>query len=462
MSGSGETEFEKSRDGLKERPFRFPWRFFNRANRYSSEMGWVVFGQAGLAAGYVLAIKLISAVLDVEEFGRFSLGLTLINLVQLTLFTPLAQGLMRYWSVSVQQGNMAAFQGVSGKWMLRLVFGSILGAIALMAGAMALHQDGWVIVIGLSILSGALGGCVNGDVFVMNADRSRKAAAWFNVFFACLRPGLGFALAIGFWKRAEAVLLGYFLVSLVMAPVSRGFLRGWMAKSAEKPAEPEPAHQNLSNQIFAFSWPFLPLGIFSWIQQSSDRWALQAMFGAEAVGRFAVVSQMAFYPMVFLSGILQLFFMPIAYGKAQAHPGARGAAFPVLIWLVGAFLLLALVVVGFLGLFQEELVVLVSRSAYTGYHVYLVGMGVAWALYYLGVVLSGFGLVAERSRVYLPAGFASAIVAAVGCFLGAFLLGPRGVVAALWISGGMYAAWNGWTAYRIVSGIRKAHPSGSC
>lgn len=453
MPGSAETELEKSTDELQERPWRFPMRFLDRAKRYYSEMGWVVFGQAGLAAGYILAIKLISAVLDVEEFGRFSLGLTLINLVQLTLFTPLAQGLMRYWPISVQQRNIAAFQEVSGKWMVRLVFVSLLGAIALMAGAMALHQGRWAAVIGLSIISGALGGCVNGDIFVMNANRSRKAAAWFNVFTACLKPGVGFALALGFWRRSEAVLLGYFLVSLVMAAVSHGFLRGWISKPVGKP-EPEPDHQVLSNQILAFSWPFLPLGIFSWVQQSSDRWALQALLGAEAVGRFAVVSQMAFYPMVFLSGILQLFFMPIAYGKAQAHSRARGDAFRVLIWLVGAFLLLSLIVVGFLGLFQEELVLLISRNAYIGYHAYLPGMGIAWGLYYLGVVFSGFGLVAERSRIYLPAGLVSAIVAAAGCYMGAFILGPKGVVAALWISGGIYAAWNGWTAYRIVSGIR--------
>lgn len=459
MPGSGETEFEKSTDE-RNKPTRFPNRFFDRVKRYYSEMGWVAFGQAGLAVGYILAIKLISAVLDVEEFGRFSLGLTLINLVQLSLFTPLAQGLMRYWSISVQQRNLAAFQEVSGKWMIRLVFGSILAAIALMAGAMTLHQGRWVAVIGLSMFSGALGGCVNGDIFVMNANRSRKAAAWFNVFSACLRPSVGFAFAIGFWRRAEAVLLGYVIVSLVMAPVSRGFLRSWISKSVEKSVEPEPVQQTLSNQILAFSWPFLPLGIFSWIQQSSDRWALQAALGPEAVGRFAVVSQMAFYPMVFLSGILQLFFMPIAYSKAEEHSESRDGAFLVLIWLVGAFLLLAIIVVGFLGSFQEELVLLVSRSAYTGYHAYLPGMGIAWGLYYLGVVLSGFGLVAEKSRIYLPAGLVSAIVAAVGCFLGASACGPQGVVVALWLSGGIYAAWNGWTAFRIVIGIRKAHPFG--
>lgn len=426
-------------------------------------MGWVVFGQVGLAAGYILAIKLISVVLDVEEFGRVALGWTLINLVQLTLFTPLAQGLMRYWSISVQQRTLRAFQEVSGKWMIRLVFASILTALVLMAVAIALHRERWAAVIGLSLFSGALGGCVNGDMFVMNANRNRKAAAWFNVFSACLRPGVGFVLAVGFWKTAEAVLLGYGLVSLLMASASRCFLRGRIFKSVGKPEpkpEPQSDHQVLSNRILHFSWPFLPLGIFSWIQQSADRWALQATLGAEAVGRFAVVSQMAFYPMVFLAGILQLFFMPIAYSKAEEHSGPGEGAFRVIIWLVGAFLLLAFLVVGFLGLFQEELVVLISRSAYAGYHAYLPGMGIAWGLYYLGVVLSGFGLVAETSRIYLPAGLVSAIVAAVGCFLGASAFGPQGVVAALWLSGGLYAAWNGWTAYRIACGIRKAHPSG--
>lgn len=421
-----------------------------------------MFGQVGLAAGHILAIKLISAVLDVEEFGRFALGLTLINLVQLTLFTPLAQGLMRYWSISVHQSNLGAFQEVSGRWMIRLVAASILAALVLMAGVMGLHGEGWAGVIGLSMVAGAMGGCVNGDIFILNANRSRKAAAWFNVFSACLRPGVGFVLAIGCWRTAEAVLLGYGLVSLLMASASRGFLRGWISKPVERSAESEAIRQTLSNRILAFSWPFLPLGIFAWIQQSADRWALQATLGAEAVGRFTVVSQMAFYPMVFLSGILQLFFMPIAYNKAQEPSGSGDGAFRVLIWLLGAFLLLASLIVGFLGLFQEELVLLISRSAYAGYHDYLPAMGGAWGLYYLGVVLSGFGLVAEKTRIYLPAGLASAIAAAMGCLLGASAVGPKGVVIALWFSGCLYAAWNGWVAFCIVNDIRKAHPSESC
>lgn len=459
MEGSDEIACEKSADKPKT-PARFP--IFDRAKPYCSEMGWVVFGQVGLAAGYILAIKLISTVLDVEEFGRFALGLTLINLVQLTLFTPLAQGLMRYWSISVQQSNLGVFQEVSGRWMIRLVAASILAALVLMAGVIGLHGEGWAGVIGLSMVAGAMGGCVNGDIFILNANRSRKAAAWFNVFSACLRPGVGFVLAIGCWRTAEAVLLGYGLVSLLMAFASRAFLRGWISKSVDRSAESEPMRQMLSNRILAFSWPFLPLGIFSWIQQSADRWALQATLGAEAVGRFAVVSQMAFYPMVFLSGILQLFFMPIAYSKAQERSGSTEGSFRVMIWLLGGFLLLASLIVGFLGLFQEELVLLISRSAYAGYHDYLPAMGGAWGLYYLGVVLSGFGFVAEKTRIYLPSGLASAIVAAIGCLLGASAFGPKGVVIALWLSGSLYAAWNGWVSFRIVNDIRKAHPSEFC
>lgn len=412
-------------------------------------MAWVVVGQVGLAAGYVLGIKMLSIGLDVAEYGRFSLGLTLINFVQLTLFTPLAQGLMRYWSVCRTQGTLAAFHHITAGWMAKLVGVPLLAGGALGIGCLIFGKAQWIGVLGASLVAGAFGGCVNSDIAILNAARDRKAAAGLNIASACLKPLAGFLFAVSLARNAELALLGYGAISLIMVVVSRKRVLQGQSGSTSR-TDPDSDHLELSRRMLRYSWPFLPIGIFSWVQQSADRWALQAVMGAEAVGRFAVVSQLAFYPMVFAAGVLQLFFMPIAYVRAETHPEKAQAAWRVLYQMTGIYLSFAVLIVGvFLG-FSEPLVLMISRSAYIGYHDYLADIAIGWGLYYLGVVLSGFGFVLKESRTYLPAGFGSAVAAAAGCTLGAWAYGPQGVVGGLWLSGGLYALWNGWIAYRLI------------
>ena len=414
-----------------------------------SEMAWVVIGQIGLATGYVLGIKMLSIGLNVAEFGRFSLGLTLINFVQLTLFTPLAQGLMRYWSVCSTQGHLASFHGITVVWMSRLVWGTLSAVGVLAIICLVFGQTQWMGIVGASLVAGAFGGCVNSDIAILNAARNRKAAAGLNIAAACLKPIAGYLFSTSLVRNAELALVGYGAASLVMVVVSRKRVLEGHSGSVARP-QLGSDHLELARRILRYSWPFLPIGMFSWVQQSADRWALQAIMGAEAVGRFAVVSQLAFYPMVFLASVLQLFFMPIAYTRAEAHPEKAYMAWSVLYRMIGIYLVLSALIVGVFHGFSEPLVLLVSRSAYVGYHGFLAGIGIGWGLYYLGVMLSGFGFVLKESRTYIPAGLGSAVVAAAGCMLGAWAYGPQGVVAGLWLSGGLYALWNGWIAYRLV------------
>lgn len=419
-------------------------------------MTWVVIGQLGLAAGYVLGIKMLSIGLDVAEFGRFALGLTLINFIQLVLFTPLAQGLMRYWSVCRAQGSLGAFHWITAGWMSKLIAVAVSAAALLGIGCLVFGQIQWIGILGGSLIAGALSGCVNSDIAILNAARNRKAAAGLTIASACLKPLVGYLFAVSLVRNATLALLGYGSASLIVMIVSRKQVLQGKPESDLRTDTPSD-HLELSRRMLNYSWPFLPIGVFSWVQQSADRWALQAVIGAEAVGRFAVVSQLAFYPMVFLAGVLQLFFMPIAYAQAETHPENARNAWRVLYRMAGIYLVLAALIVGVFQGFSEPLVLLISRSAYAGYHGLLAGMGIGWGLYYLGVMLSGFGFVLKESRVYLSAGFGSALVAAAGCMLGAWAYGPKGVVASLWLSGGLYALWNGWIAYRLIhDGLAKS------
>src|SRR5258708_32469082 len=68
--------------------------------------------------------------------------------------------------------------------------------------------------------------------------------------------------------------------------------------------------------MLSYATPFAIWGLFTWMQVSSDRWALQ-MWGTSAdVGLYAIVIQLASYPIALLGGLLTQIAVPIIIAYA--------------------------------------------------------------------------------------------------------------------------------------------------
>ena len=75
----------------------------DRIFRLGNEALWVLGGQVGVAVGGLLGIKVLTHLLSPHEFGRLSLANTIVLLVGMVSFGPLSQGMMRYWSISLDR-----------------------------------------------------------------------------------------------------------------------------------------------------------------------------------------------------------------------------------------------------------------------------------------------------------------------------------------------------------------------
>ena len=61
-------------------------------------------------------------------------------------------------------------------------------------------------------------------------------------------------------------------------------------------------------------------GVFIWMQQASDKWALQLFNGTNDVAKYAVLYQVGYTPIVMLMGILMTLFIPLLYRGEDIHP----------------------------------------------------------------------------------------------------------------------------------------------
>jgi O-antigen/teichoic acid export membrane protein len=207
----------------------------------------------------------------------------------------------------------------------------------------------------------------------------------------------------------------------------------------------------LGKEILSFSWPFIVWGIFGWVHTSCDRWALQYFYGSEVVGAFAVVSQLAIYPLAFGSGFLCSLFMPIAFQQAGdiSKKSSVLKANRTLKTMTGIYVLGSVLIIGVFAIFHQQFILLISNERFVKYSYLLPGLTTAWGIFFLGQVLTQFGLLANKPQIYIYPKIIASIVAGVSTLYLSLKIGPVGVVWGLGLAGFVYSLWCSMLALKI-------------
>ena len=418
-------------------------------------MLWVLVGQTGNALGILLGMKILTQYLNPFEFGRLSIGNTVILLISNSLFGPLGHGFMRFWSISHDRGQVEEFVFTANRYAGWLLVFVLAGSFVFCS---ATRWFGRQDLIAVALIVGALGGYFGLRLAVLLGARKRKIVALINVGTAISKPLGATLLVIVFVANADFAMWGYLMAASATLLVVEHYYR----KVTEEDLKSSSNNRGngvktgkMGKEILAFSWPFCAWGIFVWIHQSCDRWSLLAFHGADVVGAFSVVALLAAYPLMFSSGFLLNLFMPVAYERAGglSSYGALQSAYKFILVMVAVYTLGAVVLIGFFAFFHEAIVLLMSNAEYVKFSYLLPILTLSWAFFYLGEALAAFGLIAKKPEIYVLPKIMSATIAAVGTFFLSSEIGAPGVVWALGISGLFYAVWCAIIAFRFFNRI---------
>jgi O-antigen/teichoic acid export membrane protein len=280
-------------------------------------------------------------------------------------------------------------------------------------------------------------------ISVFTAARQRKRVALLNIGNSFLRPivAAGFVLLIA--VSALWAMAGYLVATLGVVLAAERLYRGICSDTASSTLGEKYSVSGIGKNIISYSWPFAVWGIFGWIHMSCDRWALQAFHGAEVVGAFSVVSQLAVFPLIFGSGFLGTLFTPIAFQRAGdlAHRQNIISANKLLSAMTATYVVGVIILVFFFSVFHYPLVRLISNAQFAVFSFLLPWLTTAWGFFYLGQVLSVFGMLANRPQCYIAPKLVSAVVAGIGSFYMSASFGVVGVVWGLAAAGIIYALW---------------------
>lgn len=415
-----------------------------RLRRLAKEGSWVLSGQVASVIGALMLVRVLTEYLEPEQYGLLALSLTIAGGVNQILMGGVTAGIGRYYSIAAEMNDLPCYLRASRRLIGYATAVVAVIAMVLVAGLLLLGYSQWISLVAAALVFSVLSGCNATLSGILNAARNRVVVAFHAGLDAWLKILLAVSMMIWLGSSSTAVVWGYAISSLLVTGSLLIFLRPSMRLKDNKPQ----SSTNWGSQIWLYSWPFSVFGVFTWLQQISDRWALQTFASEHAVGLYAVVFQLGYVPIGLVTGIAMTFLGPILYQRSgDARDQSRNLSVHLIAWRITSAGLLMTALAFVLSFFLHEWIfqMLVSEK----YHA--VSNLLPWTVLAGGVFSAGqmlaLKLMSEMKSVVMTTAKIVTAILGVGLnIFGAFQFGLQGVVIAIVVFSSIYFIWMAWLA----------------
>jgi O-antigen/teichoic acid export membrane protein len=411
----------------------------NRIKSLAKEGAWVVLGQGLSILASLVLVRILTEFLPPKGYGELALGLTVAGFVNQVLMGGLIAGTSRFYSIAAEKHDLLVYFQDTCRLMIYATFVVATICLLMIVSLIIFGYSQWVILAFVALLYSVL--CAYNGVLsgIQNSSRQRGLDALHISLEAWLKILL--LLTMMFWlgHSSTAVVIGYACSSLVIVLSRFFFLRNAINTQKQQTTK----DYEWMSKIWVYSLPFATFGTFTWIQQASDRWALQAFVSTEDVGRYAVLFQLGYTPIMLAAGIIMNFFSPILYQRSgDATDDARNKNVYHLTWRLTK-LILIFTLLGFLLTFfsHKWLFHILVASEYRNISNYLPWVILAGGIFSAGQMLS-LRLMSEMKTQSLNIiKITTALIGILCNLLGAAYAGMSGIVIALVVFSGIYFIW---------------------
>lgn len=405
------------------------------------EGGWVVLGQLASILGALFLVRTLTESLGTSQYGELSLGLTIVSLVNQVVMAGVLATITRHYAVALDECNFESYRQAATGLMSRATTVVVAIGVVILVGLFTVRfYQHLMLAVGALIyaLLSTYNSAFNG---IQNAARRRASVAFHGALDAWLKIALA-CLVVRVLTPSSAVVVGGYVVAALVVLISQ---INQFQKTHPRQAVP-PTDEHIAfwrARLRNFSMPFAIWGGFTWAQQVTDKWALVAFGTVDEVGRYAVLYQLGYSPVVIIGGSAILFLGPILFQRSgNVSDPTRNRSVHELGWQIGLASLLFTVVASGLAFFFHELIfrtfVAASFAQISGYLPWVVAAG--------GLFTSGqffaLKLYSElQSRRLILANTVSASLGVCMNVCGAWLYGMEGVIGALLGYSLIYFVW---------------------
>ena len=411
----------------------------SRFNRLVKESSWIVFGQLAAVVGALVLVRVLTEHLDPAQYGQLALGLTVAGLVNQTVFGGISAGIGRLYSIAAEKHDLPVYFRDSVRLLSYATLVVVAFGMALMAALLWSGHAHWMGLAGAAIVYSVLSGFNGALGGIQNAARQRAVVAFHGGIDAWLKILLALGIILLLGASGTAVIIGYCCSSLLVTASQALFVRNMFHREKSQVAQ----HSLFLQQMWTFSWPFSTWGIFSWMQQASERWSLATYATQDSVGLYAVLSQLGYAPIAILTTMIMTLLAPILYQRAgDGTDRVRNANNHRLIWRM-TIASLTVTLVGFAAAFlmHDWLFRLLVADEYRHVSHLLPWMVMAGGLFAAGQFLALKLMSEMRTARMAAAKITTALLGVAFNFYGAHSAGIAGVVTALVAFSVVYLSW---------------------
>ena len=418
-----------------------------RIKRLAKEGSWIVLGQIATVAASLVLVRVLTEHLDPAQYGQLALGLTVAGLINQVVMGGVINGISRFYSIAAEKQDLRGYLHATRRLMLNATLVVVVISLLVITGLTWFGYSQWIALAAAALVFSVLSAYNSMLSGIQNAARQRAIVALHGSLDAWLKIGLALGVMLWLGNSSEAVVIGYACSSLLITLSQFVFLRRTI------PAQKQllTTYHQWMGQIWLYSLPFSTWGIFTWMQQVSDRWALQTFASTTEVGHYAVLFQLGYTPIALATGLIISFLGPILYQRSgDATDHARNANVHRLSWRMTQLSLMVTLFGFALTFFMHEwLFSLLVATEYRSSSYLLSWVVLAGGLFGAGEML-GLKLMSEmKSAAITKAKITTALVGIFCNVIGAALAGIQGVVGALLVFSFIYFVWMAAIAWRL-------------
>ena len=411
----------------------------SRIWRVGKEASWIVLGQIVSILGMLVLVRVLTENLEPSQYGRLALGITVATLVNQVITGSLSNGIGRFYSIASEQDDIGGFYRASGRLMFYATLAVLGVGLVLLGGLLLIDYPQWLGIASAVLVFSLFNGYNTTMNGIQNAARQRVIVAFHSGLDAWMKIIL--VLGVMYWhgQSATSVIIGYALSAFVVS-ISQ-FVMLWRQKNRQDTTKKE--NTKWVREIWAYSWPFSTWGIFTWAQQSSDRWALEAFASTGQVGMYAVLFQLGYRPIAMVTGMAMTFFGPILYQRAgDGTDSTRNASVHLLAWRISFITLSATFIVFFLLLaLHEAIFKMLVAEEYRNISNMLPWIVLAGGIFAAGQMLILKLMTEMKTAAMVRVKLTTSIVGVALNYCGAAAVGIQGIVAAALVFSIIYFVW---------------------
>lgn len=413
--------------------------------RAGRELFWIILGQGMVVVGAMVGVRLLTSALRPAQYGELALAMTLAILLSQVVFGPLMGATLRFYAPAQQAGQILPFVSAA-RGFLRQATALVAALIAGVVVALFLSDHrAWAPLAVFALVFALLSGYGSVLDSVQNAARQRVIVAWHNGLAVWLRLALAIALVELLGAYSYIAMTGYAVAAAIVFGSQYFFFRRHILAQTPPhstwPSSDETDHWTV--QIRRYAWPNMVWAVFTWLQISSDRWALQHFEGTREVGLYAVLFQLGYYPITILSTVVMQMAMPILFSRVgdASNPGRVAATHRL-----NRLMILATLMATFLGvilawLLHSFVFSVLAAPEYRRVSPLLPLVVLGAGLFATGQMASLTFFSSKDTKSLMAPKVGTALLGVIANIIGAWLLGLVGIVIGGIVFGAAYCLW---------------------